>query len=304
MADDANLKASLRKWYTRALILVVAAFVAWVAWTGLHQGFQISLTFRPALAALCLALIIIGFFGNFLVWYGLSGAFGLKTGLLAGARVWFISQLGRYVPGKITLLMVRWELTRDQSKKKVAVVTGLEYITALAGGCLLVLLAVATAPAGLPEPVRWTAAGLAAVLLIVLYPPILKRLTALGFRAIKREPLAEFPRYTVILGFVAANVLVGLIHGLSFFVLLNALTPLGPAHYLTVTGAYYGASLIGIAAVFAPSGLGVKEGVLYLALAALVPKEAAAVAAVAVRLLTTAAELSLAGIFWLIGRNK
>ena len=50
-------------------------------------------------------------------------------------------------------------------------------------------------------------------------------------------------------------------------------------------------------AVFAPGGLGVREGILMLVLPLIVPRESAIIAALALRIVMIAAELSLAGIF-------
>ena len=54
--------------------------------------------------------------------------------------------------------------------------------------------------------------------------------------------------------------------------------------------------LAGMLAVFAPGGLGVREGILMLILPLLVPRESAIIAALLLRLVMIAAELSLAGV--------
>ncbi|MEN8208869.1 MAG: hypothetical protein ABFR50_06430, partial [Candidatus Fermentibacteria bacterium] len=68
-------------------------------------------------------------------------------------------------------------------------------------------------------------------------------------------------------------------------------------YYLTITGIYSIAGLIGLAAFFAPSGIGIREGVLFLVLPAFIPGPTVIVGVIAIRLLTTAAELLLAGVF-------
>ena len=55
---------------------------------------------------------------------------------------------------------------------------------------------------------------------------------------------------------------------------------------------------------FLPSGVGIREGVLFLILPAFIPMPTVIVGAIAIRLITTAVELLLAGVFVLAERIK
>ena len=300
-----NNKTELKKkrtWYSRLLFACVIIAVFYFIWRNTGQILQYDFQFNWYLLLASSFAAITAFLFNFYIWTKLAESFGLKAKLLVAGKAFFLSQLGKYVPGKVGLLLVRLDAYKGFSKKKVAVATGIEYIASLASACLIVLVALAFSPEQIPAYVRWITTVCAIFFILALYPPFMKKIVNWGLKLIKREQLEEFPSYRILLQFVGAYMLVGLLHGLGLYLLINSLSPVNFDHYLTITGTYYAAGLIGIAAVFAPSGIGVREGVLFLILPAFIPKPTVIVGAIAVRLITTVAELILAGIFVLADR--
>ena len=84
---------------------------------------------------------------------------------------------------------------------------------------------------------------------------------------------------------------------MGLYFILNSLLPVDFRYFLMITGAYEVAGLIGIAAVFAPSGIGVREGVLFLVLPAFIPTPAVIIGTIAMRLIATFTELFLSFVF-------
>jgi len=101
----------------------------------------------------------------------------------------------------------------------------------------------------------------------------------------------------LLLRFVGAYVFAGLLQGMGLIFILNSLSPVDFRYFLIITGTYEVAGLIGIAAVFAPSGIGVREGVLFLVLPAFIPMPAVIIGTIVMRLIATFTELFLAGVF-------
>ncbi len=286
---------SIRVWYRRLLFATVLVAVGWLV---LHHADEIArydfhirwLPMGLGFLAMCAAYVVM-----LLVWLRLSRTLGLEVPAAVAARAWLVSQLGKYVPGKVVLLLVRLNAYRGHSRRKVSVATLLEYIVSLAAACVLILLAVALASQGLPAYVRWAAVvgGVGAFLL--LWPPLLERWVNRILRLLGREVLTQFPAYGALLCYVGAYVLVGLLYGLSLYFVLAALAPVQTANLLILAGIYEAAGVIGIAAVFAPAGMGVREGVLMLVLPLLVARPAAIVGVLIMRIIHTLAELCLAG---------
>jgi hypothetical protein len=231
------------------------------------------------------------------IWTRVGLLFGLNAPMLKAGKAWFLSQLGKYVPGKVTLLLVRFDAYSDYPKSRVAIATGIEYIASLASACVLILVALASASQTVPHYIQW-AAGVGTVsLLLLLWPPLSMRFINWGLRLLKREQIEEFPPYGLLVRFVGAYMLEGLLHGMGLFFVLNSFSSVNFDYFLTITGIYYAAGLIGLAAVFAPSGIGIREGVLFIVLPAFIPKPAVIVGAISIRLITTAAEIFLTGVF-------
>jgi glycosyltransferase 2 family protein len=156
---------------------------------------------------------------------------------------------------------------------------------------------IASAPGIFPLWLKWAAPAGIAVTLALLSPPVLHRISGGIFRLTGREQPGLLPGYGKMLGLTAMYVVPGLLQGLGLYALLLSLGPVRSGSYLTITGAYYTAGLAGMLAIFAPGGLGVREGILMLVLPLVVPKESAIIAALLLRLVMISAELFLAGIF-------
>jgi hypothetical protein len=291
-----------RTWYSRILLACAIIAVIYFIWRNTGQILRYDFQFRWSYLIASFFAAITTFLLNFYIWAKLAESFSLKADTIKSGKAWFLSQLGKYVPGKVGLLLVRLNAYKGYSKKKIAVATGIEYIASFASACILILVAIASAPQLIPSFVRWFAVFGLLFLLIFLYPTLLMRIVNWGFKLIKRSPIEEMPSYREILRFVCAYTCSGLIGGFSAFLLFNSFAPLHINHFLTLTGTFYAAGLVGIAAVFAPSGIGVREGVLCLILPAFIPKPTVIVGAIAMRLITTVAELILAGIFVLADR--
>ena len=284
-----------RPWYSQLLFALVVAAVVWVVYRNIGEIRTFDFSYRWGFILLAFLFEILAYITQFGIWVGISKEFGLKAPVPKAAKGFFLSQLGKYIPGKVGLVLVRMDAYRGYSKKQVAVATGFEMVSSLASACLLVLLGVVSASALLPSYSVWIAVFGFVLILIFLYPPLFLRLINLGFRIIKRAPIEKSPSYKTTLKFISAFMLVGLLHGMGLFFVLNSLAALSFSHFLTVTGVYYAAGLVGLFAVFAPAGIGVREGIMMLVLPAFIAEPVVIVGAIIIRLLMTTAELLLAG---------
>lgn len=284
---------NLTSWYTRGLFLVVISAVAWFVWKNVSEINRHDFTIRwsyliPAvLAALAFYLF------SFAVWRILARRFGVKAPLVIEGKTFFISQLGKYVPGKVTLILLRLDGYRGNSKRNVTIATGVELIASLASWCLIVSVLLIFLPSDTPTYIRYTGIGGVVTLISSLNPKFLKRFVNWILRIFGREGIDEIPSYGVLLRFVAIYSVGGFLQGLVLFFVLNSFFPVPLYYYPAVTTAYLCAVLIGIAAIFAPGGVGVREGILFIALPMVAPKPSIIASVVATRLLLTFVEVSL-----------
>jgi len=289
-----------KSWYSRTLLVIVLVALIWVIWKNVAEisSYNFELEYSYLIASF--AVIILNYLFCFLIWHWLTASFGLHVPIIKAARGWFLSYLGKYVPGKIALLLVRMDAYNGYSSKKVAVATVVEYIVALVAACLVVLISLLFSPDIVPDYVGWIAIIGIVSLLAVLYPQVLKNVVNRVLKLLRKDPLDEVPAFKNIVLFVGINMIATLVAGFAFYLVLNSLSPVSFNYYLIITGIYSIAGLVGLAAFFAPSGIGVREGVIFLILPAFIPESSVIVGAIAIRLITTVAELLLAGFFVVI----
>ena len=289
-----------RKWYGRALLLLVLSFVGWVIFRNARELSAYTVNISPAYLALSVLSCAMGYLTNLAVWIRLAAAFGIQEDLAPTGKAWFLSRMGRHVPGKVTILLVRFNQYGNQPNNAITAATITEHLASTAASGLIVTLAVAWGAVDVPVSLKWISGLATLAMLISLTPWVMPFVLRLVFRLAKKAPPEQYPPYGMVLKLVGAYGVPALFTGASFFFLIRALYCVEWHHFLVVAGVYYGAVLIGMAALFAPAGIGVREGVIYLILPVIIPKPVVIAAAVGMRLIDTCTEASLGGAFWLL----
>jgi len=267
-AEHAGFPVRSRVWRHR-----IVAVAKWVLPVLLVGGLAISLrsqysTVRQDVAELSLwvmgaavLLSTIGVGASMLLWRALLADLGSPLSLRASARVYSFSQLGKYVPGSIWPVLAQMELGRAYGVPRARAATAF---------LLSVMVAVTTAVAcggllALSTPGWGRCAVLLPLVLVVLHPRLLRPMTALVARLMRRAGAVEPPTLRGVLisaGWAAAmwvsfgSASAILAHGLGASVSL----PL-------MIGAVALAWAAGLVIVFVPAGAGVRESVLVILLA-------------------------------------
>jgi hypothetical protein len=204
-------------------------------------------------------------------------AWGPRVPYLTAARIWFISNLGKYVPGKVVGLGTMYVLAERRGISPMAAV-GSSVLATLIG--LIAGLAVVMATGarvidvvleanGMSVPgwvvVAVTAAALAALLLIPIVVPRFAGLIAMltGGKTI----LPSFPSSTVWL-VAASSALAWIVYGVAFQLFTVGMLGRaagGPSSYVAVYTASYLTGLLSLI----PGGLVVRDAALVLGLVAL-----------------------------------
>jgi uncharacterized membrane protein YbhN (UPF0104 family) len=286
-------------------VLVAVALAVWALWSRWPDVVQAVHRLEPAwLAAAAVAtlgnLVLVGF-----AWRALVADLGAKLPLALAARVFFVGQIGKYVPGSLWPLVVQAELARRHVARRVtASATFVLILLSGATALATVLLTLPFAPSGdTVTGVRW-AALLVVPVAAVLHPAVLGRLLDRGLRMLGREPLEQWGS---LLGTAAATA-----WALGAWAMAGAqvwllAVPLGaPATWRTyalVTGGYALAWAIGLVVVIAPAGAGAREVALAALLSGVLDRGAVVVVVLLSRVLFTAADLALAAIGALTGRT-
>jgi uncharacterized membrane protein YbhN (UPF0104 family) len=256
---------------------------------------------------LAFLLVLAGSGASMLAWRALLADLGSPLPTRAAARVFFLGQLAKYLPGSSVWAMVaQTELARDFGvpRKRAAAAALVLNLVILGIGLQLALLALpALLHSGAPGWLRWSPL-LVPVGLACLTPPLLTRLCNLALRVLRREPLDHPFSWRGLGPAVVALTATWLLYGLHATVLAVDLGA-DPVDFLPLaTGAFAAAWCAGFLVVVVPTGAGTRELVLTLALAGQLPGGTAAALTLAVvsRLLITVSDVAAAGLGVALGR--
>jgi uncharacterized membrane protein YbhN (UPF0104 family) len=87
--------------------------------------------------------------------------------------------------------------------------------------------------------------------------------------------------------------------GIGFYLFIDAVYPVAPQYILFLTGALAISSTLGLIAIFAPSGLGVREGALVYLLSLMMATPVAVILSILTRIWMTLIEIALIGMVYL-----
>jgi hypothetical protein len=249
-----------------------------------------------------------GYVQMILLWSSSFPWWGSSLPWYKGLRVFFVTNLARYIPGAIWQFAGLAGMTMEAGGSPTAAAVGviLLQIVTLATG---IMLTVSAAPrllpltAGLTSIEQLLIAAFLVALLIVAFPHLLPRIRSLLERVLKRPvPLPSPPRGQFALYVVrcAGN---WLIYGFAFWLFSKALLGQGaPSMWVAITS-YVASYLAGLIAVFAPGGIVVREGAIVGLLEPSIGVEAATILAIASRFWQIAIEVTAAcvmlGLDWL-----
>jgi uncharacterized membrane protein YbhN (UPF0104 family) len=257
------------------------------------------------IAAACL-LLAAGYATSALIWGRMVRDLGGPRLAPADAvRIYLVANLGRYVPGKLWQIAGLALLARGKGVPP-SVATAAAFVgqaVALAGAMLIALIALAQAPPPLAGLAPFALVGTAAVVLVVTIPGIFRPLLRLWMRWVPGDAPAEVPIGALEgLRWLALYTLNWGGYALAFWLLMRGLSL--PGSPLVLGPAFAAAYVVGYLALFAPAGLGVREGAMVVLLSPIVGAGAAALAAVVARVWTTVVEVVPAGAFWLAGIGR
>jgi hypothetical protein len=287
-----------KKIYSRILFIVVLAFVLYYIVKSFHDLSAHIQQINYISLFLSFFFTLIAYLLSLFIWIDIAASFGLKASFISAARAWSFSQLGKYIPGKAGLILIRLDAYENHPKRTVAVAILVEFIAAFIASCLLILFSIFFMKNIMPEYLRIIAALLSIFLLVLLHPKLLKPLTNILLIFFKREPIEDFPSFGLILKFVSINMLIGIPYGLGLFYSMDCFADLNFNYLIPMIGIYYAASLAGIAALFAPAGLGVREGIIFLILPTIIAKGVVIAGTIMIRIVSIAVEICLALFFY------
>lgn len=297
--------------------MIQVAFIALAIWfaaralAGQWQGVRAQLAdTHPSwsLVALSVLLVLLDYGLLIQVWRAMLTAWGDggKLSLKEAARIWFVSNLGRYIPGKVWQIATMAVMAQRRGVSPVTA-TGASLVVNLANIASGFVVVLATGAAvfrsfsdagphtGILVAVILGAGLLALPLGFRLAAPLVARLTR---DRIQLPPIPAQAIWLAALGTAAAWV----VYGIAFQWFSRAFVHAEAGGTALYVAAFTGSYLVGYLAVFAPGGIVIRELMLATALTSLGLMSApeATLVAIASRLWLTAIEVAPGLLFLLI----
>jgi hypothetical protein len=301
--DAARRKALLRAagWIAAAIVVVlVGRNIA----GGLRDLSRQSLPAHPRFGFLALSGIL--FLGAHAVlvqtWRMVLACWDEHLSFWSAARIWSVSSLGKYVPGKI------WQIGAMSAMSRDAGVSGVAAPAAAVLGTIVNVIAgfVVALVSGraILERTRPGWGQLATVIVVVscgalfLAPLVVPRIAPLVARLARRPLDTTLPTRAVVYALVG-NLVAWLLYGAAFQLLVFGLLEGAAGTYPEYLAAYTISYLFGYLAFFAPAGVGVREFVMMgvLQTAGLMSEPQAALVTVSSRVWLTLLEITPAILF-------
>jgi hypothetical protein len=236
-------------------------------------------------------------------WRSVLGCWDARLPFWTAARIWSVSNLGRYLPGKIWQIGAMGAMSRDVGVSPIAasgsailgtlvnIVAG--FVVALVGG--RALLDRSSNGHGTLAVVFVLAAAGALLAAPVLLPRLAPALGRLAGRPVTVRLPSRAIAYALF-----GNIAAWLLYGAAFQMFMVGLLGGGAGEYAEYLAAYTISYLVGYLALFAPAGIGAREGamVTVLVYAGLAARPEAALVALASRVWLTVLEVVPGFLFW------
>ena len=282
-------------WLKWLVPLLAGFFIGRVIYRQWQQVSQFDWRFDPFFLALSFLATSTWFFVRPFIWRTLVAHFDRAIPYRECIRIWVLSELSRYVPGTV------WQyFSRIYLAGRWGVPAAVTLTSALMELLLMALAAIPLVLWHLDEVIpivggaqRYLLFAFPVAAIFLLHPRVLNRAARFLLPRLKLEYLPIHLRFREILGLWAACLALWIAFGTGFLLFVRSLAPLDLSRGMHLVSNYAVSWLIGVVTLFAPGGIGVREGVLGLLLSKVLPLGTALLVAVLSRLWLISLEL-----FW------
>jgi uncharacterized membrane protein YbhN (UPF0104 family) len=281
------------------IVAIVAAGAVYAVYRDRHDFSTAYVRLGPGLIVLAFLSGLVGVIATYMSWRQILVGLGVNIPWKSGARVFFVSQLGKYVPGSVWSALMQMEAGKAHgaSRRTMLGANAITIVIGCATGLVVACILLPIYDLNALTTYWWVMLALP-VLLALLHPRALPAVIDRAFRLLHRPPLGEqvdFKREMLasgwfVLSWLALGLQVGILAAGS--VKGHAIVPL----LLLSVGGMALATTAGLLFVPAPAGAGIRDVVLALVLGTVMSTGSAVVVVVASRALLTLADVLVAAL--------
>jgi hypothetical protein len=285
------LGSRLLKWGVVVLAVGIGGYEISKEWSDVHHALaQIGLL--TSFEALLILLVVQ--YANMRVWHVLLAGFGSPLRTLTAARIVFIGQLGKYIPGSIWPVLAQMELgaAAGVPRPRSASASILTMVLSLFTGLVTAMVTLPFAQHSVDY--LWVFL-LVPVIVVCLHPKVLNPLLGRLFKLVRRPGLDTPLTGWVLTRALAWSFTAWIFNGLQIWILAEKLGAPAGRTILLALGGYAFAWCVGFVIVIDPAGAGIREALLVAALAPVLPYGPALALALVSRAVNTVSDLLVAG---------
>lgn len=301
---DQKARARYLRIFQWTLVAVIFVFLGKMVWDNWSEVKDTPFTLKMFPFALATLIFAFSYFIQVWAWYLITLKLGIAIPLSETLESWFYSQLGKYLPGKVWILLGRFYFyeSKGKSKKEISIALYLEIITMIMAAGLLFLAALLffkEEKLFYSGRQFWWLIPPFVLAFILLHPRVLQRILNWTLIQFRREPISLSISYPDVLWVLLICILSWIVGGMGFYLFVQSTFPVSTSYVLFLAGALAFSSTLGLVAVFAPSGLGVREGTLVYMLSFIMPGSVAVIISILTRIWMTLIEIGLIGVIYL-----
>ena len=279
------------RWGFTAAAVAIGCY--WVAsqWTEVRAALA---SIGVPTAAAAMVSVLLAMFASMQMWRVLLAALGSPLPIRVGARIMFVGQLGKYLPGSVWSVLAQMELGNAHRvpRHHSGSASVLTMLLSLLSGLLTALVTLPFVARSTPYLWAFMAAPF---LLACLHPKVLNYGLGRLFRLTRRPPLEQPLAARAIAIALTWSFGTWLFYGLQIWLLATRLGAPRGTTVLLALGSFAFAWSVGFLVVFVPAGAGVRDLLLVALLSPVIGVGAATAVALVSRVLTTAGDMLVAG---------
>ncbi|WP_157749488.1 lysylphosphatidylglycerol synthase domain-containing protein [Jatrophihabitans sp. GAS493] len=243
-----------------AVIVVVAIAAGWALFSqrkAFIAGVRV-MGYLPLLVSLPVAIVAV--FATFLSWNEVLLGLDVRLGFRSAAKVFFVSQLGKYLPGSVWPVALQMQAGYERGAKRRTMLAAnlITLVLNCTVGLIIGGLSLSVAQPKVLGHYWWFGFALL-ILLPLLHPRALPKLIDLLYGLIGKEPLGESVRPASMLRSMGWCALCWFALGIHLAILCAAFGPLSAADIAGCLAAMALAVTLGVLFIPAPAGAGIRD---------------------------------------------
>jgi len=268
-----DVKRILKTGIKLLLIIVVFYFLGRALYRDWKEIDFKQLHFNMSLLVLSI-IFLCGHFLLFVVgWKMILKELGISLPFLRALKIIFYSELGKYLPGKIWSFAGRmYFCQRIGISADIAFISlVLELALMTISGVLIFLISFLFSSSLNMAVNPLILLPLVILILIAIHPKIMVTIINFFLGLVKRKAIELEFKFSQIFSIMVWYLVIWFCFGIAFYLLINSIIFVSASQIPIITGSFAISTTVGLVAIFAPAGLGVREGILSLLLSNFLP---------------------------------